>query len=407
MLAAAILCVFPRLAGADSVESELWNRIKDGNDVLLLETYLTAFPNGEHAATARELLASLKRKSGTTAESVKRSYLPGETGWIGVNLRAIEAAGFGSGLGGFAIGSLIEKVVEGGPAAKAGLRSGDVVVAIDGKETGKPRELSEVLRAMLPGTPIKVRVVRADGTADLDLTVGGGFTDVSDLAEAGDPGAQWQLALAYSAGTNTGKDPSKAFEWARRSAAQGHADAQNFVGYCYDKGEGVPADAREAAAWFRKAAAKDHAGAINYLGTYYELGRGGLPKDEGEAVAHYRRAAAAGNDFAIRNLERLNLEPYDLARIQSGLAALGHDPGPIDGKMGSKTADAIRAFQAGALVPIDGLPSLALARMLEKAGAPAAGGAAPPGGAAEGAVASRAAVGDFDFSDLDSFDSFD
>jgi hypothetical protein len=59
------------------------------------------------------------------------------------------------------------------------------------------------------------------------------------------------------------------------------------------------------------------------------------------------------------------------------------------------------------LVPIDGLPSLALARMLEKAGAPAAGGAAPPGGAAEGAVASRAAVGDFDFSDLDSFDSFD
>jgi hypothetical protein len=45
--------------------------------------------------------------------------------------------------------------------------------------------------------------------------------------------------------------------------------------------------------------------------------------------------------------------------------------------------------------------------MLEKAGAPAAGGAAPPGGAAEGAVASRAAVGDFDFSDLDSFDSFD
>jgi peptidoglycan hydrolase-like protein with peptidoglycan-binding domain len=48
----------------------------------------------------------------------------------------------------------------------------------------------------------------------------------------------------------------------------------------------------------------------------------------------------------------LNLE--DLAHVQKALAALGFDPGKIDGIDGPNTQKAVRAFQAHASIGIDG-----------------------------------------------------
>jgi len=44
----------------------------------------------------------------------------------------------------------------------------------------------------------------------------------------------------------------------------------------------------------------------------------------------------------------------DIAEIQSLLAMLGYEPGPADGIPGSRTKDAIRAFQRSAALPADG-----------------------------------------------------
>ncbi len=48
----------------------------------------------------------------------------------------------------------------------------------------------------------------------------------------------------------------------------------------------------------------------------------------------------------------LNLD--DLAHVQKALAALGFDPGKIDGIDGPNTQKAVRAFQAHATIDIDG-----------------------------------------------------
>ena len=41
--------------------------------------------------------------------------------------------------------------------------------------------------------------------------------------------------------------------------------------------------------------------------------------------------------------------------LQEALKALGHDPGPIDGVFGSRTEDAVRAFQQAKGIAVDGI----------------------------------------------------
>ena len=50
----------------------------------------------------------------------------------------------------------------------------------------------------------------------------------------------------------------------------------------------------------------------------------------------------------------------EIREIQSLLAQMNFNPGPADGQMGSRTADAIRLYQQFAGLEIDGTPSQAL-----------------------------------------------
>ncbi len=43
-----------------------------------------------------------------------------------------------------------------------------------------------------------------------------------------------------------------------------------------------------------------------------------------------------------------------IARVQIALQRLGYDPGPVDGKKGIKTSQAIRSYQADMNLPVDG-----------------------------------------------------
>ena len=48
--------------------------------------------------------------------------------------------------------------------------------------------------------------------------------------------------------------------------------------------------------------------------------------------------------------------------MHSGLSRLGYDPGPVDGVMGSKTETAIRNYERGHNLLVDGRPTVKLAR---------------------------------------------
>ena len=80
---------------------------------------------------------------------------------------------------------------------------------------------------------------------------------MSRAANAGNAEAQFNLALYASQGRyGFAKDPEQSFAWAKRSADQGFAQAQRYVGACYEYGVGVSVNPSEAAAWYSKAAAQ-------------------------------------------------------------------------------------------------------------------------------------------------------
>jgi putative serine protease PepD len=70
-------------------------------------------------------------------------------------------------------GVYVGGVAGGGPAARAGIRAGDVITSVAGKPTPTSSELGTVLSTLKPGQTVKVRVLRQDGSsATVDVEVG-------------------------------------------------------------------------------------------------------------------------------------------------------------------------------------------------------------------------------------------
>jgi putative serine protease PepD len=70
-------------------------------------------------------------------------------------------------------GVLIYSVDPDGPAAKAGIKPGDLITAVDGKPTPDPAVMAVVLAQLSPGQTVKVKVVHSDGSAiEVDVTLG-------------------------------------------------------------------------------------------------------------------------------------------------------------------------------------------------------------------------------------------
>lgn len=58
--------------------------------------------------------------------------------------------------------------------------------------------------------------------------------------------------------------------------------------------------------------------------------------------------------------------PGVVTRVQSGLARLGYDPGPVDGVMGPQTSEAIRRYQRDHGLSSDGQATVQLAEHIEQ-----------------------------------------
>jgi serine protease Do len=71
-----------------------------------------------------------------------------------------------------ASGALVNSVEKGGPAEKAGVEAGDIILKFDGKAVNASSDLPRIVGATKPGSKVSMQVWRKGTTRDLTVTVG-------------------------------------------------------------------------------------------------------------------------------------------------------------------------------------------------------------------------------------------
>jgi len=109
-------------------------------------------------STARSVLEAIVRDGQVTR------------GWIGVEPQDLtpelaESFGLSSGSG-----VIITGVLQNGPAAQAGIRPGDVITSVAGREVLNVAQLLSAVAALKPGTAATLEVVRKDGKRPVQVT---------------------------------------------------------------------------------------------------------------------------------------------------------------------------------------------------------------------------------------------
>jgi serine protease Do len=112
------------------------------------------------ASTVKTVIAQLKEKG-----SVSR-------GWIGVQIQPV-TADIADSLGlKKAEGALVAEPQANGPAAKAGIESGDVITAVNGETVKDARELARTIGGLAPGNAVKLNVLHKGQDKVINLTLG-------------------------------------------------------------------------------------------------------------------------------------------------------------------------------------------------------------------------------------------
>jgi len=108
---------------------------------------------------AKSVLGQLKEKGKVTR------------GWLGVYIQKLtpEMAESLKVPGGK--GALVADVTKDGPAEKAGILSGDVIVRFDGREVEDPHELPQIVASTSPGKQVQVTVVRDGKRIDIPVKI--------------------------------------------------------------------------------------------------------------------------------------------------------------------------------------------------------------------------------------------
>lgn len=112
------------------------------------------------AQTVKSIVAQLKDKG-----AVSR-------GWIGVQIQPV-TSDIADSLGmKKAEGALVAEPQANGPAAKAGIESGDVITAVNGEPVKDARELARTIGGLAPGNAVKLNVLHKGQDKTVNLTLG-------------------------------------------------------------------------------------------------------------------------------------------------------------------------------------------------------------------------------------------
>lgn len=112
------------------------------------------------AQTAKSVIAQLKDKGVVTR------------GWLGVQVQPV-TSGIAESLGlKSARGALVDEAQPNSPAAKAGIQSGDVITALNGKPIKDSRELARQVAGLAPGSSISMDMIRKGESRTVTVALG-------------------------------------------------------------------------------------------------------------------------------------------------------------------------------------------------------------------------------------------
>jgi hypothetical protein len=325
---------------ADEIETTFWNTVKDSNDPALLEAYLDRFPQGAHAAEARQVIDRL-RAGGQTSPTpspppetrtlvvrIKLGQFPtkdgADRGWLGVKIQDVGDS-WARSLGlPHSKGALITEVTANSPAEAHLLKALDIVVRVDGRTVEGSRDLARIIASYSPAAEIEAQLLRiGEGVEDIVRSLRG-------AAEAGNVDAMFQLGFLLGTGSVIAKDDAEAVRWYKMAAEKGNAQAMTNLGRRYYYGEGVPKDHALSVKWYRQAAEGGSVDAFFALGVFYDEGTA-VAKDIAESERWYRKAANGGNVLAMYNLGNLlnegrgvDMDRTEAVRLYRQAAETGH-----------------------------------------------------------------------------------
>jgi serine protease Do len=111
------------------------------------------------ASTAENVIESLKQNHKVTR------------GWLGVKIQPVtadiaESMGLEN-----AKGALISDLTTGSPALKAGLKSGDTILKVDGAEVSDARSLAKIIAQLPPGKKVDLAIIRGGKSQTVSVTL--------------------------------------------------------------------------------------------------------------------------------------------------------------------------------------------------------------------------------------------
>jgi serine protease Do len=94
---------------------------------------------------------------------------------------------------GFKNGVLVQEVTPGGPADKAGLKAGDIIVTIDGRNIKDGNDLVDEIASRRPGSTVRIGYMRDGKQADTTVTIGDRdkvFAELGNVQPEANPDSQ-------------------------------------------------------------------------------------------------------------------------------------------------------------------------------------------------------------------------
>lgn len=126
------------------------------------------------SSTAKNIIVDLK-DDGTVVR-----------GWLGVHIQPVsediaESVGLDE-----ASGAIVADAQEDSPAKKAGIKSGDTILKVDGKTVEGPRELAKMIAEYAPDTKVDITIWRDGQEKDVSVTLGR-LAEPEKRADAAEP----------------------------------------------------------------------------------------------------------------------------------------------------------------------------------------------------------------------------